>query len=112
MDAKLKAKWVKALRSGKFKQGDEYLKGGNRYCCLGVLATIQGAKWRGHVPFVDGKSVSVEYNGAEGYFLSPSFCGLRHSTQDNLANMNDGRGKYVGQPQTFEQIADYIERRL
>lgn len=40
-------KWVKALRSGKYKQGTGYLRGnshteGYSYCCLGVLAEIEG----------------------------------------------------------------------
>lgn len=34
--------WVKALRSGKYKQGKHYLKYNNEYCCLGVLADISG----------------------------------------------------------------------
>jgi hypothetical protein len=38
-------KWVKALRSGKYKQGQGYLKqfnskGQPRHCCLGVLCEI------------------------------------------------------------------------
>ncbi len=38
-------KWVKALRSGKYKQGECYLKqsdnkGGFNHCCLGVLCEL------------------------------------------------------------------------
>jgi hypothetical protein len=38
-------KWVKALRSGKYKQGKSYLKqfnskGQPRHCCLGVLCEL------------------------------------------------------------------------
>lgn len=34
-------KWVKALRSGEFKQGIGGLKDkNNNYCCLGVLCAI------------------------------------------------------------------------
>ena len=41
MNARIKRKWVTALRSGKYMQGQGYLKdedGG--YCCLGVLCDI------------------------------------------------------------------------
>lgn len=33
-------KWVTALRSGKYKQGKEYLCDDGKYCCLGVLCDI------------------------------------------------------------------------
>jgi len=33
-------KWVEELRSGKYKQGSEYLCKDNHYCCLGVLCEI------------------------------------------------------------------------
>lgn len=46
MDKKLKAKWVKALRSGKYPQSTGYLYDafGGGYCCLGVLCKVKGAK--------------------------------------------------------------------
>lgn len=37
-------KWVKALRSGKYKQGTDYLKNDGKYCCLGVLCAITNSK--------------------------------------------------------------------
>lgn len=30
------AEWVKDLRSGKFKQGERYLRQDDKFCCLGV----------------------------------------------------------------------------
>jgi hypothetical protein len=33
-------KWVKALKSGKFKQGQSKLQRDNKFCCLGVLCKI------------------------------------------------------------------------
>ena len=37
-----KAKWIKALRSGKYKQGRAYLYSAtaNTYCCLGVAECV------------------------------------------------------------------------
>lgn len=49
MEKKQAMKWVKALRSGKFKQAQSQLCTLDRndkpdgYCCLGVLAHINGA---------------------------------------------------------------------
>lgn len=75
MDAKLKAKWVEALRSGKYTQTSGFL---NRqepyqsndgyvklpgYCCLGVLCDITpGVEWDSSLgpdafPVIGGKSI-------------------------------------------------------
>ena len=78
MDKKLKAKWVKALRSGKFRQNTNggFHRGG-AYCCLGVLAVIggqgrgseihEGNLWRfidGHVPrFASGELIDMNDSG-------------------------------------------------
>ena len=40
MDKKIKKKWLKALRSGKYKQGRDALRIGNKFCCLGVLCDL------------------------------------------------------------------------
>jgi hypothetical protein len=33
-------KWVRALRSGKYKQGPEYLCADGKFCCLGVVCEL------------------------------------------------------------------------
>lgn len=40
MKKRVKALWLKALRSGEFKQARRQLKRGNGYCCLGVLTEL------------------------------------------------------------------------
>lgn len=41
MDADLKKRWVEALRSGEFKQGQHQLRNCNEeFCCMGVLAHL------------------------------------------------------------------------
>lgn len=44
MKKEVMKKWVKALRSGKYKQGRSlmYNEYENTYCCLGVLCAING----------------------------------------------------------------------
>lgn len=46
MDKKLKTRWVKALLSGRYKQGTSYLYDEihQEFCCLGVLCVVAGAK--------------------------------------------------------------------
>ena len=47
MKSNRKKLWVAALRSGKYEQGKEYLRWGNKFCCLGVLADlISPEEWR------------------------------------------------------------------
>lgn len=40
LDPEVKAKWVEALRSGKYKQGRYNLHYKDTYCCLGVLCEV------------------------------------------------------------------------
>lgn len=39
---KIGDKWIKALKSKKYKQSGGFLKNSEGYCCLGVLGTICG----------------------------------------------------------------------
>lgn len=91
MNAKLKAKWIKALRSGEFKQGRGSLRrvsnGVQEYCCLGVLRTLD-------------PKIRRARNGDE--ILSPATCGLHKEVQNILASKNDGGIGFAG-------IANYIE---
>lgn len=44
MEPRVKELWLKALRSGSFEQGKNYLDRHDTYCCLGVLCTIAQAE--------------------------------------------------------------------
>lgn len=50
MDAKIKARWIKALKSKKYKQGKAALKTEEGFCCLGVLCDLYAKahklKWK------------------------------------------------------------------
>lgn len=96
LDPELKARWVAALRSGDYTQtrfnlarDDLGIRAVNRsearsFCCLGVLSYIAGDK-------------TLMYD-----HLPPK-------VQDEAINRNDGRAAFKGSPQTFSQIADWIE---
>jgi hypothetical protein len=96
MDAKLKAKWIKALRSGEYKQGKTFLYKANEeaYCCLGVLCAING---------VSRTKMESECTTDIVWFDS----GLAKETRSLLGDvMNDQEGK------SFAEIADWIEANL
>lgn len=89
MDKKLKTKWIKALRSGKYKQCRTILTDGKGYCCIGVLGEISGD--------VD-----------QGYDIASAQFGDKNSAF--LQDMNDGgRGM---KKHGFKAIATWIEKNL
>lgn len=91
MDQELKAKWVEALRSGKYQQcRKQYFdRKADAHCCLDVLAVVnQGEQARGTVTFHRNVEDKLPIDQLE-----------------NLVDMNDG-GK------TFPEIADWIEQNL
>lgn len=92
MDKELKAKWVKALRSGEFEQGQNELEGpGNRFCCLGVLCSLEAKP-------TTGSGISFSYRWAGERVGSRAY--------SKLIDMNDNLCL------SFSEIADYIEADL
>lgn len=100
MNPELKAKWVEALRSGKYKQAKGQLCDKNgAMCCLGVLREIM-------------EPGSKESLNNDNMILSARMAILaglqttgRNHPQGTLGELNDsGR--------TFHEISDYIERYL
>lgn len=93
-------KWVKALRSGEYKQTQMALRDRNGFCCLGVACDLYA------------RENSLDGDISHGSYLSGAFepvrkwLGLSHATglYDNgvLVSDND-HGK------TFDEIADIIE---
>ena len=124
MDAEMKAKWVEALRSGKFEQATEQLKSDGGYCCLGVLCIVAGASWQhftgvdeetgdyldlDNVPVANGECLSAGEDQELGSYAMKKF-GITNDHQRILVAMNDG---IAGEPQQpFPVIADFIEKNL
>lgn len=131
MDAKLKADWVKALRSGNFNQANgRFDPETDSYCCLGVLCKVVGAEFKGaeieqecddgsymstinNAPVLDGRPLVA----GDDEELSEAYCkDIGLPDQHALIGLNDGEGKPGDQnykaPQPFEVIADYIEQNL
>lgn len=122
-------KWVKALRSGKYKQGRSFLKQFNskkqpRHCCLGVLCELYNEEMKKN----HKKSLIVDTTG-DSFGIARTVCffgandsglpkvvkdwsGMRGSfgffrtdtnDEESLSNLND-TGK------TFKTISKIIEK--
>lgn len=110
-----KRKWVRALRSGEYKQVDGSLIDGTiqnaSYCCLGVFLAecrpnsivVSQSEWTSDVLCVP----EVETQPAEDYIADDLaiLWDLDLNTQKQLAELNDAG-------QSFAQIADWIEENL
>lgn len=120
MNKEIKTKWLKALRSGEYKQTTDTLFDGGGYCCLGVLCDLyrketNEGSWEydgdsfgnvnSHI-FCVGNSVG---NGALGYTVMEwaELSEINPIIKDNksVAEFND-EGK------TFEDMANLIEEYL
>lgn len=100
----LQARWIAALRSGKYQQGEWRLRSNtDRFCCLGVACDVaDSAKWK------------LSRDETCYSFQDQSTClpeslrnevGLTVSLESDLITMNDRDAK------SFIEIADYLERQ-
>lgn len=115
MDPRVKAKWVAALRSGRYSQGRGDLINSDGHCCLGVLAEEMWPEFveqpnldpEEHERFAYG---AVLTQGKQCPGIIPDdlavMVGLGYKEQERLTEMNDG-GHW-----SFHRIADWIEQYL
>ena len=129
MKKEIAKRWIKALRSGKYKQGQSFLKQYDtknqpRHCCLGVLCELYNDSMKKNhkktlttKTFDDGlfSNGCVKFGGKED-FLPISvrkWAGMKskdgkldnHLFYNSLADMNDF-GK------TFKTISNTIEKNI
>lgn len=105
-DPVLEAKWLEALRSGKYEQGHYDLRRKNGYCCLGVLCDIiDPSAWNKVSESEKYTTYTWGPKGDAGYLSSALQTELGMSNEDmwELMGMNDG-GDY-----DFNGIAERIE---
>lgn len=110
MKKRIKKLWLKALRSGKYKQGKGCLRADRKYCCLGVLCDVyakeKGERW--------GASDDARFYSMHGEIhVLPTpvmrWAGLNDSNpflgDENAAPLNDNGT-------SFKKIANLIEKHL
>jgi hypothetical protein len=101
MNTKLKAEWIAALRSGKYKQGKTFLRDSvDNYCCLGVLCEVAGEVGE-HDAVVGGYYYRDTYGTLSSTMLREF--GMSANLMSKLIGMNDVERC------SFDTIADYIE---
>lgn len=106
LNPEVKAKWIEALRSGKYAQAPNALRKNGGYCCLGVLCDVVkddvGGKWE--------KLGVGDWHFLKMYSTLPDkvriLSGITQKEDAKLMRMNDDEGK------NFSEIADYIEKNL
>lgn len=108
MKKKLRDAWVKALRSGEYKQGLGRLQNGDAYCCIGVMCEV--AKKIGFVSRLkrdaDGELTGV----GPGDQLKKLDKQISFEACTTLIEMNDGLKNKRKHP--FPDIADWIEAHI
>lgn len=115
MDKELKAKWVDALRSGKYAQAEGVLRSADvtpGFCCLGVLLEVsQRGHWDCESYLIEGDCDGeiILIGELDSYARN---VGLTTDEECKLIQMNDGKEEWQGNRQTFEQIAAFIESAL
>ncbi len=113
MNKEIKKKWIAALRSGKYKQGTDYLKikgvRGTSYCCLGVLSQL-AVKEK-----VCSEKIAFDDRGT----LCEDVMVWAELDDDNpelgkhsAAQYNDGCSDFGVKKCSFEEIANKIQRHL
>lgn len=95
MNPKVKTKWVKALKSGKYQQARGELcrtdlDGTKTYCCLGVLCEVMGRKFQKGAGYPGERTLKL--------------AGLDYDRADFLASINDQKNS------SFFDIAKFIDK--
>lgn len=106
-------KWVKALRSGKYKQTTYRLRNDKGFCCLGVACDLYDPKkWKYYQPkkgrsltsgdFFYGSSIAALPTEVRDWLGLADIYGY-YNTQRSLDYLNDNL------EWDFKKIADFIE---
>ena len=93
--------WIKALRSGDYNQGKEFIHNSdtNCYCCLGVLCKLQNIEYRPITNEEKENGISDDDINNKAYIEIKERVPAYHL----LVKMNDEQNC------SFNEIADYIE---
>jgi hypothetical protein len=100
-----KAKWLKALRSGEYKQGRSRLKKktdtGFEFCCLGVACEVAKSK----IVLRKMPAYIISSDAVKGISKVPVILRGTCGVADKLASLNDDGN-------SFKRIALWIDKNL
>jgi hypothetical protein len=108
-------KWIKALRSGKYKQGKFklYNMHHNTYCCLGVLNEIfPKLDLAGNEKSILQNYKKIGLNNERGYLCTANKdykCEFTTLNDTGLCIHETEIDEIMFQPFTFDEIADIIQ---
>jgi hypothetical protein len=112
MNPQIKQKWLNALRSGDYQQGQFYLRTDNGFCCLGVLCDL----------YAKENQLEWEHSSYKDVYMfqdTVTFLPLSVIEWSDIADsnpyVNGGIGTLSGLNDkgfTFNEIADLIEEHL
>ena len=109
MKEEIKKLWLAALRSGKYNQGQNALRRGNKFCCLGVLCDLHAketsGKWRRMKVYLGGSVVLPTEVCVWAGLREPNPLAKTEDLSSSLVELNDGGW-------SFSEIADIIEKEI
>lgn len=100
-------RWIKALRSGEFRQAKEQLKKDAGYCCLGVACVVTRTRFKatdGGLPPAAMKKIGLRDD--QGYYEGPD---------GELSCLGEGRSLVDHNDEdnwSFKRIARFVEQQL
>lgn len=111
MNPEVRELWTTALRSGKYKQGESFLKDGDSFCCLGVLCDI--AAQEGIVKSVK-EIEGLTYYDEDNAVLPESVMRWSGITSRPAEYREDGHALTIDNDEgkSFADIADIIEEKF
>ena len=115
---KIKKKWLKAMRSGKYKQTTQSLHDSKGYCCLGVLTDLylkeKGKSWEEKYP-ANKEGEHGWQSTLDGKVAEWAFKPIYHGCDDAQVEVEEGThclAELNDAGYTFNEIADLIEAQL
>jgi hypothetical protein len=108
MKYELKVKWLEALRSGKYQQTTGELRGGDKFCCLGVLCDVaKPGAWKGESwTWITNERTESSADSCLPLSFRFSHAHISEDEEQTLIRMNDEERA------SFAAIADWIDVNL
>lgn len=111
MNAEIKAKWLEALRSGKYRQGKGFLHAMDKFCCLGVLCDLHAKETGEQWVAIKTPNAVKAYMGELNY-LPEDIKEWAELASNNPEVLTKNLSTYNDQGKSFTEIANIIEREL